>query len=339
MDKDMWTNLGSALEDFGRAEAVARGGRTNDGSFYQGLIEQRRKKAKDEAESTRQKAIDDYLNKKRGRELAEFEEMDNPESPLSQQMRTVAQQYAPDLDTSTMPASRMSQILPYLKDKYTTDKTNEARVAAQQAAIAREQKADEYRQMGIQDRREAQRLRQEDLLLKRQERQDRIEEKKQREIDELTVPGYGMALTKQDAKELKQAVEQYKDFKDKLDEMIELRETYGGELANRDAVARGQQLSKDLLLTYKNMAKLGVLSKSDEDIINAIIPDDPLAFRGPLETMQGQDSILHTLKKFKEDATKKIESGLAIRLKTRTGSGETKEETKIFRPGEIPEAD
>ena len=85
---------------------------------------------------------------------------------------------------------------------------------------------------------------------------------------------------------------------------------------NREAVARGKQLSKDLLLDYKNMAKLGVLSKSDEDIINAIIPDDPLAFNSPLAVMQGQDPILNNLKRFKQDTELSYNEGVKLRVRT-----------------------
>src|SRR5690606_32413258 len=84
---------------------------------------------------------------------------------------------------------------------------------------------------------------------------------------------------------------------------------------NREAVARGKQLSKDLLLEYKNMAKLGVLSQADEKIINAIIPDDPLAFSGA--SLVGQDPILSSLEKFKNDSDRDF----ATRVQTRTRQG------------------
>lgn len=125
---------------------------------------------------------------------------------------------------------------------------------------------------------------------------------------------YGIANTVDDAKLLKEAHESKKNFDNKLDEMIALREKHeGGALWNREDVGRGKQLSKDLLLEYKNMAKLGVLSKADEDIINAIIPADPLAF----DFVPGQDPILHKLKKFKEDSDKDF----ATRIQTRTRGG------------------
>lgn len=128
---------------------------------------------------------------------------------------------------------------------------------------------------------------------------------------------YGMANTADDAKQLKGAHESKAAFDSKLQELINLRKEYGGEMFNREAVARGQQLSKDLLLEYKNMAKLGVLSKSDEDIINAIIPSDPLEYRSPLAAIQGQDPILSNLEKFKGDSDRDFVN----RVNTRTRSG------------------
>ena len=132
---------------------------------------------------------------------------------------------------------------------------------------------------------------------------------------------YGLANTADDAKQLKEAHESKQSFDSKIQEMIDLRKEFGGEVANREAVARGKQLSKDLLLQYKNMAKLGVLSKSDEDIVNAIIPEDPLAFSA--SSLVGQDPILYQLQKFKEDSGKDF----ATRVGTRTRSGLAGERT------------
>lgn len=124
---------------------------------------------------------------------------------------------------------------------------------------------------------------------------------------------YGLANTEDDAKKLKEAHESKMSFDSKVKEMIDLRKKYGTEYFNREAVARGKQLSKDLLLEYKNMQKLGVLSKSDEDIINAIIPDDPLG----QDFAPGQDPILSNLEKFKADSDRDFNT----RINTRTRSG------------------
>lgn len=142
--------------------------------------------------------------------------------------------------------------------------------------------------------------------------------KRQAEEDEmeLQVPGYGKAVTKADAKELKDAIVSKDAFDRKAQELIDLRKQYGGEVYNREAVARAKQLSNDLLLEYKNMQKLGVLSQSDKDIVDAIIPQDPLAFS--LSSVVGQDPILSKLQKFKEDAGAGFEKGLQTRLRNRS---------------------
>lgn len=139
--------------------------------------------------------------------------------------------------------------------------------------------------------------------------QDRLDEK----MSALHVPGYGEANTPDDAKQLKAAVELKQNFDRKLTEMIALRESKGSEVLDREAVQRGQQLSKDLLLLYKDMAKLGVLSQSDEAILNAIIPSDPLEWNA--SQLAGQDPTMHRLKKFKADSEADFQSRLATRLK------------------------
>lgn len=143
--------------------------------------------------------------------------------------------------------------------------------------------------------------------------------KKATHMRALHIPGIGFANSVEDAKSLKSGMESKSNFDNKLNEMIDLRRQHkGGATLDRNAVNRGQQLSKDLLLEYKNMAKLGVLSQADEDIINAIIPPDPLAYSSPLAAIQGQDPILHKLESFKKDSDKDFAN--RVKLRTRSGS-------------------
>ncbi len=162
----------------------------------------------------------------------------------------------------------------------------------------------------------------------REERNFQRDQKRDEKELGLKTP-FGVANTEDDAKKLKEGFESKKNFDNKINEMISLREKHGGgSVMNRDDVARGKQLSKDLLLEYKNMAKLGVLSASDENIINAIIPEDPLAFNSPLAAIQGQDPILHKLKSFKGDSDKDFQT----RVQTRTrGGGQAKTEKTIVK--------
>lgn len=123
---------------------------------------------------------------------------------------------------------------------------------------------------------------------------------------------YGLARTKDDAKKLKDATELKEAFDSKLSEMIQLREKHGGgEIWNREDVSRGKQLATDTLLLYKDLAKLGVLSKSDERLLNKVIPEDPLAY----SFVPGQDPILSNLKKFKGSAEQDFQTRLNTRLR------------------------
>lgn len=129
---------------------------------------------------------------------------------------------------------------------------------------------------------------------------------------------YGLANSEGDAKKLKDAFEMKKSFDNKIDQMIALREKHnGGAVLNRDDVDRGKQLSQDLLLAYKDLAKLGVLSISDEKILRDIIPSDPLQYNSPFVAVTGQDPTLHRMKSFKSDSDKDFET----RVGTRTRSG------------------
>lgn len=162
--------------------------------------------------------------------------------------------------------------------------------------------------------------------LVRQEQLSKLRRDAQQDADSLKVEGYGVANTPDDAKKIKDSIESKSNFDNKLQQLIDLRSSKGGEVMDREAVARGQQLSKDLLLEYKNMQKLGVLSNSDEAIINAIIPSDPLQFNSPLAAIQGQDPILNNMKKFKGDT----DSDFQTRVKTRIKADSKPTETKVI---------
>lgn len=153
--------------------------------------------------------------------------------------------------------------------------------------------------------------------------------KEQEEFEEKYVPGIGIAYTTQDAKDVKAGAEEREKFDRKLGEMIDLRKKYGFEVADRAAVARGKALSNDLLLIYKNMAKLGILSKSDETIVNSIIPKDPLGFGG---TFEGEDPILGTLTKFQADIARDFESTISKRIKVRENP---KQKEAKLQPGQV----
>jgi hypothetical protein len=143
----------------------------------------------------------------------------------------------------------------------------------------------------------------------------KLDEKKQG----LQTP-FGLANTEDDAKKLKDAFEMKKSFDRNLDAMIELRKKHGGgALFNRDDVGLGKTLSRDLLLQYKELAKLGVMSQADEKILNDIIPSDPLQYNSPLAAAQGQDPTLTKMQSFKDRSNQDFETRIGTR--TRAGIG------------------
>lgn len=162
--------------------------------------------------------------------------------------------------------------------------------------------------------------RSERAYLRGESRQDRLDARAEKlyERDQALATPFGKANTPDDAKQLKEAFEAKRNFDSKINEMIALRKEFGAEQWNTEAIDRGKQLSKDLLLEYKNMAKLGVLSQSDEKIINAIIPDDPLAWKAA--SLKGQDPILSNLEKFKADKDQDFQTRVGTRTRAGVGS-------------------
>lgn len=142
--------------------------------------------------------------------------------------------------------------------KMLADAANRADTYKQQLAL---QEAKTAQQIKVQEAKE------EKALVAKQEKQDK-------DIRERLVPEVGVALTKTDAKDLKAAAAAKEEFDSMLQEMVDLRNSKGFEVLERDIVARGNQLSTQLLLKYKDLTKLGVLSKADEDLLNRIIPQD-----------------------------------------------------------------
>lgn len=136
---------------------------------------------------------------------------------------------------------------------------------------------------------------------------------------------YGTARTPDDAKQLKSAAETKAKFDRQLQELINLRKDKGVEYLDRNAVARGKQLSRDLLLAYKDLSKLGVLSQSDENILNDIIPNDPLG----QDWAPGQDPTLHKLEKFQGDVESDFNNRLDQRLRNPNNPQRQKQQQKF----------
>lgn len=243
----------------------------------------------------------------KNKELALQERENDPMSEESVLAQKLAKDMGYEGDIAKLTAAQFKKFSPVMQKKFD--------LAARQQLIDQENQA----------RRQSDQLKREEQQLKREEINERKDMALEEKMQAMETP-YGLANSVDDAKMLKSAHESKNNFDSKINELIELRKTKGGEVLDRDAVNRAKQLSKELLLEYKNMAKLGVLSQSDENIINAVIPSDPLAFNSPLAAIQGQDPILSNLQKFKTSSDKDFATRVGTR--TRSGLAETKEGMK-----------
>lgn len=221
-------------------------------------------------------------------------------SQESEMARDLAKRMMPTKDFTGMTAAELKRGLPTLEKIYSVEQAKQGRIdAAKERSFIRNESAEERRENKRRDDARYQK-----------EQSDKLTEKEFK----LTTP-YGLANTEQDAKDLRDAHESKRSFDAKIDEMIALRKKHnGGAIWNREDVERGKQLSNDALLEYKNMAKLGVLSSSDTNIINSIIPTDPLEYKAA--GLLGQDPILTKMEKFKADN----DNSFKEKVKTRTRS-------------------
>jgi len=264
-----------------------------------------------------------FEDKNRGRKEKDWQENDKAaavdndvNSKESEIARDLAKKMMPEKDFSGMTAAQLKKGLPMLEKMY----------AAEQASTIRRDSMAERKDARADSKEERENFREENRV-----RRDEEKTRRQDEKDFALATPYGAANTEQDAKDIKAGHEAKKSFDSKLDEMIELRTKHnGGALFNREDVDRGQQLSKDLLLEYKNMAKLGVLSQADEKIINAIIPDDPLEYKAA--GLLGQDPVMNNMKKFKIDS----DNNFAERIKTRIRGGGSQGANKAPTP-QVPQ--
>jgi hypothetical protein len=239
-------------------------------------------------------------NEAYNREKSQLAMDDDPTSESSKSLQMLASKMLPSKDFSKMSGAQINKLLPSVTKLYEIDQQKLNRAdSREQRNFEKATKEDEKRQ------------------------------------GRMTT--FGEARTENDAKELKEAAIAKQKFDSSLGEMIKLREKHdGGATFNREDVARGKQLSRDLLLAKKNMENLGVLSKTDEDIVNAIIPKDPLAY----DMVPGQDPILSNMKKFRDDSEKSFQEALSQRLRVAPKNKVTKT-VKVISPGggvkEIPE--
>lgn len=285
-------DIGTAGSNIGAAIA----GTKADNSFYDNMRQGADQSVRD-LQLKRKNAMDDMALMQSGtKEMQADEDKARDEDMSSNETmtyQTLATKMIPGQDFSQMSAAQIKRVLPSLEKIADMDMKNKS--LAEQA---------KYRMAVLADTKDRQRMAAE-------ERETTKQEKRDIDARERTTQ-YGIARTADDAKQLKAAGEIKDKFDSNLQEMIDLRKEYGAEWWNSDAVERGQQLSRDLLLAYKDLSKLGVLSKADEAILNAIIPKDPLEWKAA--SLKGQDPVMHRMTKFKEDTNRDFQTRLKNRL-------------------------
>ena len=255
------------------------------------------------AKGKRKEASDEFFMEDKltetGKARGKQDNLDDPSSKESQDARDYLKQIAPKSTSfqgyDRLSAAQVKELAPGLFQSYNAEENRAAQSKDRAAAREQTKALRDYTNQG---------------------KTNAAEAKQTEKMEQLRIGDLGYAQTPEDAKQLKSAVESKQQFDNRLDELINLREKHnGGALFNREDVGRAQQLSKDLLLQYKDMAKLGVLSAADEKILNAIIPADPLQYSSPMAAVQGQDPTLFKLKKFKEDAAVDFDTKMSNRLR------------------------
>lgn len=124
-------------------------------------------------------------------------------------------------------------------------------------------------------------LRQQDDLTRLKLEENRLlktqlaQQKTDKSADELWTP-MGQAKTKNDAKIVKEIYTSHEGATRNLDALIELRKQKGAETMDRQSVQLAKTTAAELTAQYKDLYKLGVLSKDDYVLLGKVIPSDPL---------------------------------------------------------------
>lgn len=114
--------------------------------------------------------------------------------------------------------------------------------------------------------------------------EDKTTEKSRRFVEPLN----GYASTVEESDKIKEALVTNKGVKRDVAKLLELRKKYGGgNITNQEDVALARQIATKLLFKYKKLETLGVLSKPDIELVNQIIPQNPLELN--LIGLFGQD--------------------------------------------------
>lgn len=92
------------------------------------------------------------------------------------------------------------------------------------------------------------------------------------------VPGYGLALTKDAAKEARKMAGDYEKARGTIRKLIEYRKEYGSETLPTAAKSAMRVLAKELELDLKNSNTLGTLDKGSQEFLADMTGGDPTAY-------------------------------------------------------------
>lgn len=293
-NSQMVNNLLKAVSMAGNANSVSRGNKGPDYSVFDSVEKGLQGKISD-SQNERKKAIEDYLmrdrlsqeDKNRSRIDAKEKRMNDPSSIESKSYQQLFKKLNPNMNVDGMSASQLAPLMD----------TNEKIYGIDQQRLIRQESAAQRR---------------EDRADKREERAFQLSQKQGDYNDSVRVEGAnvkpGFKPTVDDAKKMKEAKANYDTMKSSLERLDALYKKSGTDFVGDDAAAK-EAVMTDLQLSVKNLAQLGVLSKSDIEMIEKMVPN-PTSFWENTKGLFGADSYQARSKEFGDAMKNKYESAM-----------------------------
>ena len=220
-----------------------------------------------------------------------------------QMVRQIGKDNAVDLQTIQAMKWREAEAIAQTQLGKVKDAALKAKKERQLADIANQAMIEEQKlkQMHYGNLRES--YKQQDTLRLESRRLDIMENKAQSKGKATSIPGFDQvaAVTEQDAKKIKEESATVKDAVLKIDDLLKHVNKEGTTWWFEDASKIGQSKHSDLLLSLKEIAKLGVLTGPDMGLMENVMGDDPGAIR--------TDAYVSRLRDLKD----RIVSGLQVR--------------------------
>jgi len=127
---------------------------------------------------------------------------------------------------------------------------------------------------------------------------------------EKLVPDLGQyATSPAEAEKIKASLADAKSALFNLNNIINLRKDKGVEFLEREDVNVGKNAAADLKLQLKTMYSLGVLSKSDLDMLDKLVPNDPTQ----MDWSPFGDPVMAKMEAFRTNLLEKVKNNLTSR--------------------------